>query len=109
MGENSNLCATAKHNLAPCADLEPRRRKQTKPNETYAISLPLARGVHCPLQEIPGNMQCLPSMPFKIRDMTFPFSSGLPIFQFCGEEFVKLFVMHDHEDYSILFNAFLLL
>ena len=36
-------------------------------------------------------------------------SSGLPLFEFCGESFVSQFILHDNEDYPVLFSAFLLL
>ena len=55
-------------------------------------------------------MQNLPSISSGIETMnSSPFSSGLPIFEFCGESFVKQFVMLGHEDYSVLFSALYLL
>ena len=48
------------------------------------------------------NWQYFPFVPSGIRATGSPFSSGLATFKFYGAEFVKQFVMYDHDDYSIM-------
>ena len=89
----------------------PQRRESIKAKGA-AISdvLPPRIGSHSLGQIELDNLQNLPPVPFELRSViSASFSSGLPIFEFCGEGFVKQFIMLDHQDYSVLFNAFLLL
>jgi len=57
----------------------------------------------------PDYMQYLPPLPAEVRALGSAFAPGFSIFEFCGESFVKHFVMLDHEDYSMMFSGYLLL
>ena len=90
----------------------PRQRKSTKLRKG-AKSTTLPSGVisqPSPRQISYDSLQSLPSVPLEIKAIAdSSFSSGLPIFEFCGEGVVKHFVVRDHDDYSVLFSALLLL
>lgn len=88
-----------------------RCRKSTRPRKSVkATTLSSLREFCTPPHIEYNNLQNLPSVPFQAGALaSSPLSSGLPMFDFCGTDFVKQFILHDHEDHSVLFSAFLLL
>ena len=92
------------------APLPPRRESIKAKKGANVVVFSPRIGSHPPCQIKFNDLQNLPPVPFELGAIISPpFSSGLPLFEFCGEGFVKQFIMHDHQDYSVLFNAFLLL
>ena len=86
-------------------------RGSTKRKDVKAITVtPIrAAGSGSPRYIEPDNLHYLPSGASDIRALGPSFAAGLSTFKFCGERFVKQFVMLDHADYSIMFSGCLLL
>ncbi|KAI9739983.1 MAG: hypothetical protein M1818_005039 [Claussenomyces sp. TS43310] len=104
---------SSRHNARPALGFFPtptvRRRVPSKPTNAKAAALPHKTGFGYLHNIEPEHLPRLPSVPFDFRATASPFAAGLVTFDFCGEGFVKQFVMFDHEDYSIMLSGYLLL
>ena len=85
------------------------RRRSTKPKNVKAIVLPPQIRTQSPRHVGIDNTEHLPTLLHEIRAIDPPSAYILSTFEFFGEGFVRQFVMSDHEDYSVMFSACLLL
>jgi hypothetical protein len=84
-------------------------RKSSKMINANAVKLQPCVRAQSPRLIKPNNLQYLPSLPSEIRSMCSAFAADVLTLEFCGEGFVREFVMFDHEDSPIMFSAFILL
>jgi hypothetical protein len=85
-----------------------RHRPLTKPKDAKATPLPpqiVNKFLRC---LVPDKLQHLPSFLPEIKVAGPAFATGLPTFNFYGEEFVNQFIMFNHEDFSVMFSGCLL-
>lgn len=84
-------------------DAELLKTRCLKPRDTQATKCA------SPYDIQPDHLQFLPSVPPEIRLMDAPLSAALATFKYYGTEFIKQFIMYDHEDYFLMFSGCLLL
>ncbi|KAF2672740.1 hypothetical protein BT63DRAFT_135270 [Microthyrium microscopicum] len=80
------------------------RRKNTR-----SIIVRHNAGAQIPRHMEPDNLQYLPSITTRARSPGSTFATDLTTFEFCGEGFMKRFVLLDHPDSPIMFDACVLL
>ena len=107
---STNKCSLT-HNGEPSESdtLPPRYVRRIKKKQSKAVFSPTKARSQSPRHFRPNDLSHLPSLPSWITAANPQFSSCLSMFEFCGDNFVRRFVMLDHEDYSIMSSGYLLL
>src|ERR1700761_2911777 len=77
----------------------------TNPKVTKTALLSIT-ATHTPHDLGVGHLQIVSSIPLEISPIAGRPSTDLPMFKFCGESFVKRFLLSEHEDNSVLHNGF---